>query len=111
MPAVGELIDGRYQIEALIGRGGMGSVWRARHVFTNVRVALKLLEDEYDAISFERFLAEARAASTIGHPAIVVVSDANRMANNQLYLAKELLVGKPLRVAMASGLGARSTDD
>jgi serine/threonine-protein kinase len=107
-PAVGEIVDGRYQIEQLIGRGGMGSVWRARHVFTNVRVALKLLQQEFDAVAFERFLAEARAASTIGHPAIVVVSDANRMANNQLYLAMELLSGKPLRAAMTAGAVGQS---
>ncbi len=103
-PAVGQVIDGRYEIETTIGRGGMGAVYRARHVFTNVRVALKLMTGTLDADGFRRFLAEARAASTIGHPAIVAVSDANRLPDGQLYLAMELLAGKPLRVVMGSPL-------
>jgi len=101
-PAVGQVVDGRYEIEAVIGRGGMGSVFRARHVFTNVRVALKVMSNTLDTDAFQRFLAEARAASTIGHPAIVEVSDANRTPDGQLYLAMELLAGKPLRLAMTS---------
>jgi hypothetical protein len=105
-PAIGQLIDGRYEVEAVIGRGGMGTVVRARHRFTGVQVALKVLRDDLGAAADleQRFLAEARAASVIGHPAIVVVNDANRTPTGQLYLAMELLVGRPLRVAMIQGL-------
>jgi serine/threonine-protein kinase len=106
-PAVGQIVDGRYQLDELIGRGGMGMVFRARHVFTHQQVAIKLITaGDLDADTMSRFLAEARVATTIGHPAIVEVSDANRTPDGQLYLVMELLVGKPLRLAMARPLGA-----
>jgi predicted Ser/Thr protein kinase len=101
--AVGQVVDGRYELEAVIGKGGMGCVFRARHVITHGKVALKVMTD-LDAESERRFLAEARAASTIGHPAIVAVSDASRTPDGQLYLVMELLAGKPLRNAMREGL-------
>ena len=63
---VGQVVDGRYELEAVIGKGGMGCVFRARHVITHGKVALKVLTDTVDAELQQRFLAEARAASTIG---------------------------------------------
>ncbi len=101
---VGQVIDGRYELEAVIGKGGMGCVYRARHLITHGRVALKILTDTVDAELQQRFLAEARAASTIGHPAIVAVNDASRTPDGQLYLVMELLAGKPLRSSMQAGL-------
>jgi serine/threonine-protein kinase len=103
-PAVGQIVDGRYQLEELIGKGGMGVVFRARHVFTHQQVALKLITSSLDTDTMNRFLAEARVAATIGHPAIVEASDANRTAEGQLYIVMELLVGTSLRVAMRRGL-------
>ncbi len=106
-PVVGAIIDGRYQLEELIGKGGMGLVFRARHVFTHQQVALKLITtDGLDPDTMSRFLDEARVAATIGHPAIVETSDANRTAEGQLYIVMELLVGQPLRSAMVKGLTA-----
>lgn len=105
-PTVGDIVDGRYKLEELIGKGGMGLVFRARHVFTHQQVALKLITTGLDSETMARFLAEARVAATIGHPAIVETSDANRTPDGQLYLVMELLAGKPLRVAMASPLSA-----
>ncbi len=101
---VGQVVDGRYELEAVIGKGGMGCVFRARHVITHGKVALKVLTDTVDAEAQQRFLAEARAASTIGHPAIVAVSDASRTSDGQLYLVMELLAGKPLRDSLRAGL-------
>ncbi len=101
---VGQVVDGRYELEAVIGKGGMGCVFRARHVITHGKVALKVLTDTVDAELQQRFLAEARAASTIGHPAIVAVSDASRTPEGQLYLVMELLAGKPLRDSLRTGL-------
>lgn len=101
---VGQVVDGRYELEAVIGKGGMGCVFRARHVITHGKVALKVLTDTVDAELQQRFLAEARAASTIGHPAIVAVSDASRTPDGQLYLVMELLAGKPLRDSLRAGL-------
>ncbi|MEO8702224.1 MAG: serine/threonine-protein kinase [Kofleriaceae bacterium] len=105
-PAIGTVIDARYELEALIGRGGMGTVWRARHRFTQVHVALKILHANLvvEPDILQRFLDEARAASVIGHPAIVEVGDANRMPDGSLYLAMELLQGRSLRTAIEGGL-------
>ena len=66
-PPSQSLVAGKYQLGALIGRGGMGSVWEGRHVSLGTRVAVKFIEKEY-ADSSEartRFLTEARDAATI----------------------------------------------
>ncbi|MEO8702359.1 MAG: serine/threonine-protein kinase [Kofleriaceae bacterium] len=98
----GRVIDGRYVVESLLGQGGMGVVLRARHKFTHAQVALKMLQPnlvENEDVQ-ERFLAEARAPTTIGHPGIVSVLDAGRTPAGELYLAMELLAGRTLRQAM-----------
>jgi eukaryotic-like serine/threonine-protein kinase len=98
----GRLIDGRYVVEGMLGQGGMGVVLRARHQFTHAHVALKMLQPalEMNADLQERFLAEARASSAIGHPGIVQVLDAGKTPEGELYLAMELLTGNTLRRAM-----------
>jgi serine/threonine-protein kinase len=101
----GRVIDGRYAVESVIGAGGMGLVLRARHAFTGATVALKVLkpELELDTEFQQRFLVEARASNAIGHPAIVTVTDAGRAPDGVLYLAMELLVGRPLRIPAVRG--------
>ena len=66
-PLIGTEIDGRYLVEALLGEGGMGFVYAARHVIIDKRVALKALRKEAaeDAASSQRFIAEARAAGRV----------------------------------------------
>jgi len=102
----GRVIDGRYVVESTLGSGGMGVVLRARHRFTNAQVALKMLRPDlqFDRDLQERFLAEARAPSTIGHPGIVQVLDAGKTPEGELYLAMELLAGRTLRHAMYPSL-------
>ncbi len=105
----GRIIDGRYVVESVIGAGGMGLVLKARHKFTGADVALKVLkpELELDTEVQMRFLAEARAPTAIGHPGIVSVVDAGKAPDGLLYLVMELLIGKPLRIALARNeLGA-----
>jgi len=106
----GQEIDGRYVVESVLGRGGMGIVLRARHRFTGAEVAVKMLHTELscDARMQERFLTECRAATAIGHPAIVQVLDAGRTPEGELYLVMELLAGRSLRAAMPS---VRSPDE
>ncbi len=101
----GRVIDERYLVEDVLGRGGMGVVLRARHKFTGASVALKVLREELaqDAELQRRFLAEARAGNAIQHPGIVEVLDAGRDATGELYLAMELLVGESLRQPIARG--------
>ncbi len=95
----GKLIDGRYVVEDVIGKGGMGLVFRARHRFTGQAVALKMLHAQMRLRGdiADRFLAEARAPAVIGHPGIVSVTDAGTTTEGELYLVMELLQGFPLR--------------
>jgi len=102
---VGRELDGRYVVEHVLGEGGMGVVLRGKHQFTGVPVAIKVLRQELqlDPEVQARFLVEAQAPNAIGHPAIVKVLDAGRTADGLLYMAMELLVGRSLRVALATG--------
>jgi len=101
-PWTGRVIDGRYEVETMLGQGGMGVVLKARHKFTGAQVALKMLQPDLQVNqeAKERFLAEARTPSTIGHPGIVQVLDAGLTPEGELYLAMELLTGRTLRQAM-----------
>lgn len=95
---IGAKVD-RYQIEKLLGAGGFGSVYRARHVHTDATVALKLLKKSLGADQgmLERFLREARAAASVGSEHIVRVMDAGLAADGQAFLALEYLDGQDLK--------------
>ena len=74
---VGAVVDGKYRIEKMLGRGGMGAVYLATHLGTDRTVALKVILSKYatDAASAERFRREARAAGRVRHPNVVDVTD------------------------------------
>lgn len=95
---IGSKVD-RYQLERLLGAGGFGSVYRARHVHTDAAVALKLLKKNLgaDQQMIERFLREARAAAAVGSDHIVRVTDAGLAADGQAFLALEFLDGCDLK--------------
>jgi serine/threonine protein kinase len=90
---VGDAV-GPYRIEAALGEGGMGQVFRAAHAQTGRLVALKLLKPEYagDEALIRRLLREARAAGTVEHRHLVGVLDAGE-ADGRHYLALELVPG------------------
>ena len=73
----GELIDGRYELEELVGTGGMSSVYRARDTLLERNVALKLMHQHHleDDDYVERFQREARTVAQLSHPNIVTVID------------------------------------
>jgi serine/threonine-protein kinase len=99
----GRIIDGRYEVESVLGRGGMGVVVKARHRFTGARVAVKLMHPHLmQGDLANRFLAEAQAPAAIGHPGIVSITDAGVTPEGELYLVMELLEGMPLRELMKS---------
>jgi serine/threonine-protein kinase len=99
---LGSVVADKYELLRVLGVGGMGAVYEARHLFTNRLVALKLLHGDgakseaYGA----RLLVEARAASSVGHPSIVDVLDAGRTEDGSPYIVLELLTGADLDTAL-----------
>ncbi|HEU4728366.1 MAG TPA: protein kinase [Kofleriaceae bacterium] len=95
---IGAEIDGRYRVLELIGEGGMGKVYLAEHDEIGKRVALKVLHPSYSRMPdlVERFRREARAASKIGHPNIVDVTDSGTTADGSVYFVMEYLEGVEL---------------
>jgi serine/threonine-protein kinase len=93
-----------YRVEALIGRGGMGVVYRAQDLALDRPVALKVLSPELaeDVRFRERFLRESRLAASIDHPSIVPVYDAGELAR-QLYIAMRYVEGADLKQLLAVG--------
>jgi serine/threonine protein kinase len=93
----GDVIDGKYELEALLGRGGMGEVWTARNATLDVRRAVKLIRtDAGSADSTDRLLHEAQAAAQLAEPAIVRVFDFGKTAAGDPYIVMEMLEGEDL---------------
>ena len=95
---VGELIGGRYELEQLVGTGGMSSVYRAHDTLLERRVALKILHDAYaeDDEYVERFRREARAVAQLAHPNIVTVIDRGEDDGRQ-FIVFEYVEGENLK--------------
>jgi serine/threonine-protein kinase len=91
-------ILGNYKLLSVMGRGGMGTVYRAEHVYIGKPFAVKILHNRYvrhdEAV--ERFLREARAASSINHPNIVDVTDFGKLPEGVVYFVMEHLEGRSL---------------
>jgi eukaryotic-like serine/threonine-protein kinase len=95
---VGELIAGRYELEELVGTGGMSSVYRAHDRLLERKVAIKILHEHYtrDEDYVERFRREARAAAKLSHPNIVTVIDRGE-ADGRQFIVFEYVDGKNLK--------------
>ena len=94
----GQLIDGRYQIDYVLGVGSMGVVYGARHAAVGKLVAIKALRQHLasDAEAIQRFNAEATAATSIGNQHIVETFDFGRLPDGTAYLVMEYLEGRSL---------------
>jgi TonB family protein len=94
----GQLVDGRYRIVRKIATGGMGTVFEATHVKIGRTVALKILHSDLagDPDLVRRFLNEARAVGTLGHPHIVASTDFGELPGHIPYLVLEYLAGQTL---------------
>src|SRR5262249_31252425 len=96
---IGQVLDGRFEILAVLGEGGMGAVYRARQISVDRMVAIKVLSTQLaaDAQWAQRFQNEARAASRLRHPNTIRIIDFGRAQTGQYFIAMELLEGRGLR--------------
>ena len=97
-PYIGQVLDEKYQLERLLGRGGMGAVYLATHLGTERYVALKLITPQFmrNEEFVARFKREARAAGRLRHPNVVDVTDfgfAHAGGEAVAYLVMEYLDG------------------
>jgi serine/threonine-protein kinase len=94
---IGSVVGGKYRLERLIGKGGMGSVYEAEHTVLGKRVAVKLLHPDYagDVEITARFVREAQSASAIGHPNIIEIHDVGE-EEGETFIVMELLEGTSL---------------
>jgi serine/threonine protein kinase len=95
---VGEKIAGRYELEELVGHGGMSSVYKARDSLLERNVALKILHEQYNADEdfVERFKREARSVAQLQHPNIVTVIDRGE-ADDRQFIVFEYIDGENLK--------------
>ncbi|WP_058866410.1 serine/threonine-protein kinase [Chloracidobacterium thermophilum] len=96
---IGNIIDNKVRLEAILGQGGMGAVYRGRHLLLERTVAVKVLRPEILTVegSLERFFREARTAAATEHPNIVTVYDFGKLPDGGAYLILEFVEGKGLR--------------
>ncbi len=95
---VGTVLDGQYNIESLLGKGGMGAVYLARHILLGDRVAIKILPPEVrnNAEWLRRFRREGQAARRFRHPNAVTVYDLRTSADGTIYMVMEYVEGQTL---------------
>ena len=100
---VGKLLGERFQVQALLGQGASGTIYRAEHVTLRRRVAIKVLHAELsrDDLAVERFRREATTVADIDNEHIVEIHDFGRTPDGRLYLAMELLEGETLDTVLA----------
>lgn len=98
----GRLLNGRYRLHSLIGRGGMAEVWRGEDLRLERRVAVKLLGESTDPDRLARFRREARTVARLSHPNIVTGHDLG-VDGGVTYLVMELIEGTSLATRLAKG--------
>ncbi len=105
---VGRTVDGRYLVDAIIGRGGMGTVYSCRHVVVGKPFAMKVLRPgvEQTGDVLQRFIREAQTANSVRSRHIVEMTDFGQLTSGQFYVTMELLEGMDLGKALKKGLTA-----
>lgn len=92
----GDVLDGRYRVESILGSGGMGVVYRVTQMFVDKEFALKtLIKDQISEVKLRRFQQEARAVFALDHPNIVAVKDFGIIEDTP-FLVMELIEGETL---------------
>ena len=102
-PLIGQTISGKYFVHQLLGRGGMGEVYKATHLTLDRPVVLKLLKKSFlsDPSIVQRFHREARAASRLNHPNSITIIDFGQTEDGTLFMAMEYLSGRSLSRVIA----------
>lgn len=98
-PFIGVTLDGKYRLDAKIGVGGFGAVYRATHLNLNRPVAVKVLHNNIHNTTpenLERFRQEGVSACSVSHPNAVAILDFSITQDGHAYLVMELLDGRPL---------------
>jgi serine/threonine-protein kinase len=106
MPGTENGLDfGRYHVQQLLGRGGMGEVYRAHDIELNRDVAIKFVATDKltDPDARARLLREARAAAGLDHPAICPVYEAGETPDGRAFIVMQLVDGRPLSELAANG--------
>ncbi|WP_437720595.1 serine/threonine-protein kinase [Sorangium sp. So ce861] len=105
LPGPGALFQGRFLIERLLGRGGMGEVWAALDTALERPVAIKIIHRGLagEARYAERFLRETKLVARVAHPGLVRLYDAGRAADGRLFMVMERVFGVSLREMLAGG--------
>jgi serine/threonine-protein kinase len=95
---VGTTLDGQYAIEAMLGKGGMGAVYRARHILLGDKVAIKILPTQMrnNTEWLRRFQREGQAARRFRHPNAVTVYDLRTTNDRLIYMVMEFVEGRTL---------------
>ena len=95
-PKIGMVLQERYRILRKLGDGGMGAVYEGEHVLIKRRVAIKVLHAQFaqNPEIVARFQREAEAATSIGHPNIIEVTDMGRFPDGTAYMVLEFLEGR-----------------
>ena len=105
-PLIGHKVDGKYQLVARLGEGGMSVVYRARRVHIGDDVAVKILTGKYvtDDAAMARFRREARAAAMLRHPNVITIHDFGETDDEHApaYIVMEFVRGTPLRELLRS---------
>ena len=103
-PFLGKVIDGRYEILARIGEGGMGVVYKARQTSIDRVIAIKMLNPQMAADQqwVQRFYNEAKACSRLQHPNTIRMFDFGQTSDGRLFMTMEFLDGMTLRHAIAT---------
>lgn len=98
MSRIGQILSGRYELLELLGQGGMGSVYKARHQMMERIVAIKMLLPDLveDPEMHDRFLREAKSSGKILHPNVIELLDFGEGADGEAYIVMEFLAGKSL---------------
>ncbi len=100
---IGTVINERFKVLRRIGKGGMGAVYKARHLGLDTNVAIKVLLHQRSHDDQERFIQEAKLASKVRHPNTVYISDFGFLPDGRLYLVMELLAGRILSSEISKG--------